>query len=119
MALSFSANKRRVRIGGLGSVNSSGTVELNGAVQFGIVDISAYVTNGVTLYAHEFGLTEIHGLVLQMNELDEAAIFTSAINSNRKSAVVSVWDAATPTEHAQTDVGECAFIVWGESLGEV
>lgn len=119
MALSFTNNKERVEVSGLGTVDSSGNKELNGKVVFGVVDITAYVTNGVTLSADNLGLELVYGIQLQAAEEDAASIYAPVPAVNGRSVVLNVWDAATPSEHGQTDCGEVSFIAWGTALGDI
>lgn len=85
----------------------------NGHFVCGIIDISTYETGGVTVLASEIGLSEVYGIIPAAQELDAAAIFNVTKAADRKSFDIDVWDAATPSEHGTTNVGEVAFIAWG------
>ena len=120
MAHSFTENKERVEISGLGTVDSSGNKELNGKVVFGVVDVSAYETNGVTLAAHNLGLDLVYGVQFQSAELVAAQIYAPVPAANGKSVVLNIWDAATPSEEGNGDNGgELSFIAWGAALGDI
>jgi hypothetical protein len=110
--------QQRVSAGkGLGSRDSSANIQQNGSLVLVEVDITNYPTNGETINAHEFGMSVVYNCIGQTNELDDDVSIHPVPSADGKTVLVHVWDG-TSEEGNGTDIGNIAFLVTGEPLGQ-
>ena len=98
--------------------NSSGVAEQRGAMTMGRIDITSYTASGEIVPAAALGLGKLYNAVVFGSESDTYAPRAVIPASNQRSGTFKIDTAGSGTEvSGATDVGEFAFIAWGEMLG--
>ena len=98
------------------NVDSSGNIEQRGAIVCGHLDITSYGAPE-SVNAAELGLNVIYQVIFACVESAEHEVHAAVVAAGRKSVSVTIDDVGTGTEAGSDNVGDVAFIAFGEALG--